>query len=338
MRVRVAPCTQPETPMLMRLYLSKSSTLRQFKHMLGQANHKIITVLVGLYVIENDMLENEKLAAIPHELRVAWSPKDRVRSAERSRILTLNMALVYSVDALDVYFRGSNTKPFLNQSQALQSKIDQAGQSVYKKFLAFENHFPTEDETLSALIALMITWRNRAVHTTADNEVCQHYKNVLATNIDEIKARFHGLDSTVLLAGYNASRNPHFKEVASFMNATHHYVNVLEQALFRELNPTRFLKELVWTGISTDISLPSTASKPRNEVRKQHLNRIWGKNPSNKRQAVTRFLQRHGLSLVETTDCHVVFDDDLLDDLTSKTPTEVFSWVRPVQDSPLQEA
>ena len=219
----------------MAIYLSTSPARRAFKKLLGQANHLIITALVGLYVIKHTA-ENEKktitdnpeelykklhLEKLHEELHAKWSPRDPVASAERSRRLILDMALIRSVDALDIYIRLSNRKPFLIQSPKIRSEIDQVGRSVYGKFSVLDPHFLPEEKILSALVALMINWRNQAAHMGADEELKDCYKKSIRENKEEIEERFRGLDSDILLDGYNEERKPTFKEIASFINATH---------------------------------------------------------------------------------------------------------------------
>src|SRR5882724_2955678 len=105
----------------MPLYLHQSSACHIFKTLIGNANHLIITALVGLDAIEQGIVTKG-----PEELHAALSPIDPVASAKRSRRMLLDMALVRSVDALDVYIRHSVRKPFLTQSNALRVDIDKA--------------------------------------------------------------------------------------------------------------------------------------------------------------------------------------------------------------------
>ena len=143
-----------------------SPARRAFKKLLGGVNHLIITTLVGL-----DAIERGIVTTIPKELHAAWSPKDPVASAQRSRRLILDMALVRAIDAFDVYIRNSMRKPFLVQDIALRIEIDRAKISIFKKFLALEKHYPRIDPVLSALVATMLSWRNRSAHVEADDEV-----------------------------------------------------------------------------------------------------------------------------------------------------------------------
>ena len=310
------------TDCLIPIYLTTSPARRKFKKHLGNANHLIITTLVGL-----DAVEKGYVTEIPEELRAAWSPKDPSASSKRSRRLILGMVLVRSVDALDIYIRHANRKPFLIQSSEIQSELNKNGRSVYRRFEVLENHFTAIDKKLSALVALMITWRNRAVHSEAENKVPEHYRNCIRDNIETIKEKFRGLDGLVLLDHYDKYENPRFKEVASFINSTHHYVKDLDQSLFQNMRPERFLKEIVWRGIpDSDIS-----GEVDDHRRKKLLQSIWGKSGANKERALKKFLEHWGLSFVKPKDKEnfLFFNDSFFEEMISKTPTEMFNWAKP---------
>jgi hypothetical protein len=225
--------------------MNVSPARRHFKKMLGGANHLIITALVGL-----DAIERGIVTEIPHDMHAAWSPQDAVASSKRSRRFVLDMALVRAVDALDIYIRHSRRKPSLIQSQALQDEIDGAGLSVFRRFEAVEKHLPRIDRSLVALMAIMITWRNRSAHAEADTEIPERHKSALRDNAAAISSRFRGLSAELLLSGYKEHRPPVFKEIASFINATHHFVEELEQAYFAAADTEGYLKQLIWAAIS----------------------------------------------------------------------------------------
>lgn len=308
----------------MTLYLNKSEACRIFKDRIGNANHLVITAIVGL-----DAIERGIVTRIPEELHAAWSPIEPIASAKRSRRMLLDMALVRSVDSLDVYIRCSMRKPSLIQSDSLRSEIDKAKQSIFGKFLALEGHSRALDPVVCSLISLMIALRNRAAHSEADTEILDRHKAIIRDNASAIASRFRGLDSQILLAGYDADRPPHFKEVTSFINATNHFVEDLERTLFSELNAETFLRDIIWTAVSPS---QDDADDVR-QARKRRLRSIWGKDSSEKGKAIERFLEHQGLSKSKITKedrtmpC-VTFEDGLLAELISMTPTEIFAWLQ----------
>lgn len=95
MRVRLPSCAPGRT---MDFFLNESRGRRRFKDLLGQANHLIVTSLVGL-----DGVEQGLVTTPPLDLHAAWSPKDPIISARRARRLLLDMVLVRAVDSVDVY-------------------------------------------------------------------------------------------------------------------------------------------------------------------------------------------------------------------------------------------
>jgi hypothetical protein len=298
-----------------------SPAQRHFKKMLGGANHLIITALVGL-----DAIERGAVTEIPDDIHAAWSPQDAVASSKRSRRLILDMALVRAIDALDVYIQQARRKPSLIQDKSLQREIDGASPSAFKRFTAVEGHFAAIDRTVAALVAVMITWRNRSAHSEADANAPERHILLLRNNPEPISSRFRGLSTELLLCGYEEHRPPVFKEIASFINATHHFVEELERAQFATMDPECYLKQLIWTAASEANSNRDTPER----ARKRRLQSIWGKDPSERKVFVERFLYNHGISKTKAKDVTypLMFSDDLLARLGEMHPSEVLAWVR----------
>ncbi len=307
----------------MPLHMSVSQARRQFKRMLGHANHQIITALVGL-----DLIERTKVAVPPKHLNVSWSPCDPVASARRTRTLILDMALVRCVDAFDAYIRLSNRLPALVQSEKLRSDLAKCRHSVFGKFNTIEKYVNNSDKLLSALVEIAIVWRNRRVHTDADDVLSVTCRRILRSGSAEAAKQFRGLEIDEMLDRFEENENPRLKEIASLIKATQDYVGVIEEYFFENLDEQKFLKELVWRGLSESVSLERT----REESRKQCSERVWGKSGKNKQKAVERFLQRNGLSRSEPerNEKWVVFEENVVVELSSMSPKEVRNWSRPV--------
>ena len=306
----------------MLLYLSVSQARRQFKRMLDHANHQIITALVGLHLIEK-----AEVKAAPEELNVTWSPCDPVASARRSRTLILDMALVRCVDALDAYIRLSNRSPALIQSEGIRSKLAKCGHSVFGKYETIDEYINNNDKLLSSLVAIAIVWRNRRVHSDADDVLRVSCKTSLRDGASEARGRFRGLEVDQMLDRFENNETPRFKEIASLIKATQDFVGIVEEYFFDNLDERRFLRELVWSGLSET----NSSKKTREEGRKQCSERVWGKSGKNKNQTVERFLQRNGLSRSEPerNEMFVVFEESMVKELSSMNPREIRSWARP---------
>jgi len=117
----------------MPLFLNESTAKRRFKDLLGQANHLLITILVGLSAVERRLITEA-----PPDLHTIWNPRDPIASAARSRMMLLDMTLVRATDAIDAYISWSRRAPAIIQSVDLQREIDSAQQSVLQKFRAIK--------------------------------------------------------------------------------------------------------------------------------------------------------------------------------------------------------
>lgn len=312
----------------MAFYLATSPARREFKKMLRQGNHLLITAMVGL-----DAIERRIVTRAPEKFPAKWEPKNPSFSARRSRNLILEMALVRSVDALDTYISWTNRKPFLIQTSQIKSELDGAGRHISVKFGVIERNYPPKDNILSALVASLIRWRNKAVHSEDEDELEEKYADVLKRESDEISARFRGLETDTLLDGYDKNRKPHLKEVASFINATQQYVRTVDGNILSNLSAEQYLRELIWTDVRAEASVKDADGRVRIDKSrmKQLIENKWGTGLKRRKQAVEGFLRHLGLSSQRplASEPYVIFDDGLLEELVSRTPARVYQWAAP---------
>jgi hypothetical protein len=304
----------------MKLYLNESKARHRFKELLGQANHFIITALVGLDAIEKGIVTEG-----PPDLHAVWSPQSPVVSARRSRILILDMALVRAVDALDLYIRLSRRKPYLAQAPELQTAIDDAKNSVLKKLRAMAHHHQGLNRTLAALMEVMIAWRNRRVHSLDDEEVNDAVWNVIRGDAKWIESEFRGLDVERLLKDFDEQHPPKFRETTSLIRATQKTVEELETIAFSGLAADVFLKELIWTDFDKDYHGHGT----KDAHRRRRIAGIWGRDASDKERAVQGFLMNLGLSDQRRDQTAIEFDDSLLSQISRMVPLEVYDFLTP---------
>ena len=251
-------------------YLLTTRSRSEFKKILGNANHLIITLLVGLDAIEKGIIDQ-----VPNDLRAAWSPIDAARSAQRSRRMLLDMALLRAVDALDIYIRYASRKPFLIQSDEVRKELDLCGHSVFGRFNAVNNYYSPSDPIFSALILLLIAWRNRAAHNLAETQLEDRYRQQIEKNTQQLQIHFSGLDGNSLLKNFEENGEPRFKEIASFVNVVQRYVRELEQAFFRKLDQEKYLREVVSKGISVMGDTEEDRNRRRQEVGRERLGKEW---------------------------------------------------------------
>lgn len=202
----------------------------EFKKLIGQANHFLVTTLVALDCLHKN--PNHRAEG----LHAAWSPFSVPISVHRSRQFVLHAFLASAVDALDVYFSLLNRKPDFIQDDALSGRLQACGRSVYQKSAVMSEwvnattkpHEKSVAEVEAALVEVLITWRNNVQHELADNLVSQETSDILIKHTSAILESYCNLVPGDLAKKANAGASMSFKEVASLISATHKYVQHID--------------------------------------------------------------------------------------------------------------
>lgn len=217
--------------------MKQTKAKKDFKKRFGQANHFLITALVGL-----DAIGTDKIIAKPHSFSTSWSPQNISQSVLRTRDFILKSFLGWAVESLEMYLTELNRKPKALDSDKFSDIYSEAGRSIYKKAINIGDEMKI-DPILIGLVEILITWRNHTFHYDIDNKIrsCSH--KILDDNKDKIQEQFCGLDVSLLLENWKNKKDFTFKEVASLISATHKYVENVDQYIIRQLNVENYLFE-----------------------------------------------------------------------------------------------
>ncbi len=210
--------------------MKSTKARRLFKRRFGQANHFLITSLIGLHEVENN--PNIKK---PEEFSTSWEPHDVFRSARRSREFLLDSFLSHAVDGIDLYLTYLNKSPKPIAHKDFELIFEKANRSVYNKVLGIQEYF-NADKTLTGLVLLLITWRNNLTHYFAENEILGEYEIHLKNKEEEIKSQFCGLEIQQLIPKAHSGKSLTFKEVASLINATNLYVQRIDEIVISKID------------------------------------------------------------------------------------------------------
>ena len=210
-----------------------------FKKRFGQANHFLITALVGI-----DAIKNGTVTKKPDSFRTIWEPGNIQRSADRTRIFILKSFLGWAVESLEMYMSEIYRKPKLIESPIIESLYTKAGQSIYNKVI-FLGDAMKIDPVLVALMEVLITWRNYTFHYDIDNEIREISQKCLISNAEIIKERFSGLIVTDLENQWKSGADFTFKETASLIKATQDFVTAVDIYLIGFLNIKRYYIEAI---------------------------------------------------------------------------------------------
>ena len=251
----------------MGLILKKSLAYSRLKKKIGQANHFLITILVGLdEVSKGNVTKSETLDA-------KWDPKDVKVSSLRSRMYVLNASLAWVVDNFDSYVQNCKRKPSIIENRELLSDLDSADRRVNEKFNLLFHRYEVVGELklYGALIALGIQWRNVTIHSGGDNVLDVEYKRILLENRDWFNNNFCHLDVDKALESFNERKNPSLKEVTSIIKAVLRFVEIVDKELIKEINIERYVTDLL------DKHYPQGSEKRRlltNQTREHQVSKI----------------------------------------------------------------
>lgn len=216
--------------------LKRTHARAAFKDLLGQANHFLITLLIGLGSVRDG------IATLDEEFRTSWKPHDVKRSAERSRQFALDLSLVRAIDSLDTYMMQARRSPTALPTPEFASAMDGAGQKVSKRLEIFSNYLKPLERRQQLFLKLAIDWRNRRVHSLASETIAgTELKELLGYSI-KLAEEHRGLNIGALVSRYRANEAPSFKDAASVISLTHTAVKHFDQQLLVGLEIESYLR------------------------------------------------------------------------------------------------
>lgn len=286
------------------LELKRTIARAAFKDLLGQANHFLITILVGLNAVRNGAATYEE------EFRTSWNPQSVVQSADRSRMFAIDLALIRAVDALDMYLTRSRRKPSALPSSEFAAKMDGTGLKVSKRLDVFCEFLPALAPAKLALLKLAIDWRNLRVHSLAEDRLANGEEEVLRKHAADFRLDYSGLEIAELLRHYRAGVAPTFKEAASVVRLCHEAVEHFDGHLLARLD--------IETYVLDAMALILAKDRSSSELRVSCI-AIWG---SEKRAAkVLRTLRLIGAHEVAQVTAREV-PTELVDRLLNLSPEQ----------------
>lgn len=222
-----------------------SRAFRKFKTEMGHANHFLITIMIGLDAVEDGAEKHESFST-------TWNPKNRKNSVARSKKYAIKSALAWTVDNLDMYLRLCNREPRLyNEEEGL--KIAKTKHSVYNKFDCVIHNHPELAVSKFAYVDLLICWRNNSVHFDAENklmtESISYFRNIPE---DDVVTNTYHLDVGQMLDRFNRGECPTFKEAATLISMTIHFVEELDGILLHDIDQYRFLETYLFKLLNSE--------------------------------------------------------------------------------------
>ena len=289
--------------------LNRTQARWAFKGLLGQANHFLITILVGL-----DGVRAGKVELSP-EFRTSWNPQSIPRSADRSRVFVLDLALIRAIDALDTYMMMSARKPSSLSTSDFRAAMDASRRSVAKRLDAFDEHLSALLPHHKAILSIAIEWRNQRVHSLSSDPIEKKTLRVVRDNAEFFKSGYSGLDVADFISNFKSREAPTFKEAASVIRLTHEAVAHYDAELLRNLPIERYLREALLKFLETDNANPLRS-----------VQKTWD-HPEKKRIKVIRLLRMIGVNQTDEVKGRLV-TDEFVDELVNLKSGDVLSFLQ----------
>lgn len=270
------------------LVLKWTGHLNHFKQLIGQTNHYLITILIGLEGVRTGEVTKGET------FNVTWNPKSTEESVKRSRRFARNSALSWTIDSLDCYLGFLKKSPF-NFPKSFQTKF-QNERSVYKNFRKITELINYPNDLSLAIVHIGIQWRNNLVHYNAKNFLDQEFASFIR-NVDntEIKERFRGLDAQLMLKNFNEGKSPTFKEVAAIIQSTHYLVLEYDKQLREFIDIDSMVNKILEKEKGLDKVIKAPVEKRNRKMK--------------------RFLISKGFEEVESTSSKASLDDTKITEL-----------------------
>ena len=265
------------------MIVNHSYALKQVKKEIGQVNHYLITILVGLNgIIPHDLDAGSELHAV-------WNPKCKKASVDRSRLFAQKATLAFVVDCIDMYLRLINRSPLLISNESLKNELDKDdnSKSVYRRLNIICKHLNI-DSLEFAMADLLICWRNRLVHFDADNDISSKNREIMLSHFSNMYCEKHHLDFREMLRSFDSKSIPKFKEITSLVNATINLLYQIDSSLINQIGFLNYADRIVVNYFRSDPV--------------KRLNNVFSKEPGHAEKAIRQILLQYGFAVQEVVD------------------------------------
>lgn len=287
----------------MHLALETSSPRRAFKRSLGQANHFLITILVGLDAIENGTARQRQ------GMPASWNPQNPAQSAARSRGFAARAAFTLLFDCIDAYTWDILAEPTVVQCEANRTALEKAADSK-ARFEELARLVGQKGSSAWALLNLGRAWRHRLIHTRSDAAPSGGVVAALRKNKGVIKEDYAGLDIERLQKSL-VSGEPHMKETTAMIRAGHLFVEAVDRNLLTNIDLSDYAREAL-----------SSHLRPLNLAeRKIRASNLWGQDRERRLRTVLNILRSQGMTV--STERRDATAEETIKGLVDLKPREV---------------
>ncbi|MDH6199322.1 hypothetical protein M2272_005993 [Mycobacterium frederiksbergense] len=259
----------------MALTLKSTPARSVFKKMMGQNNHFLITILVGLDSVESGE------ATLSPEFSTSWDPVDVRRSARRSRDFATKALLAWAVDSLDAY-RRQLSSPANVYLEIAEWNAMNAEEGLWHRLQYLAQVSGAQLGPEKELVQLLLVWRNKVVHTRSRDGVPAELKQRLLDDRSRISTGYRGLDIRRAIEAASRGDAPSFKEITSLVTAAHNFVSGVDTAIARRTDIDACLRSAL-----SEYLAVNPAERSRN---------IWDRDRDRRRASILQVAHNYGMT------------------------------------------
>lgn len=262
-------------PVTTQLSIKVSPARRNFKEMLGQNNHFLITIMVGLDAVAKGEARRSD------DFSTTWAPQDVEQSARRSREFAYKALTAWLTDSIITYIRNLFVDPAIVTDPEI-AKTVMAAESLGERIQAIASVCGENAKTETLLVRTAVIWRNRLVHYQPRDKVDRALTVALLHRGQEIASDYRGLDIERLLDSIGRGHAPTFKEVTSLVQAAHRFVQQIDGQLLQKSDLDRYVTYILAHYVSV------------NPI--QRTSNVWGKDEYRRLGSIVQICKQYGMT------------------------------------------
>jgi hypothetical protein len=260
--------------------ITRTKALGDFLNNIGSTVFLLNTICVGL-----DRVKQEKITDYDQNLRISWVSKDPENDSQRARIYANKSSIAFCIDTLEQYLLALNGKnnPRIIKDSILIDQLKKEN-SIADRFSALINKYKPENKYWAPCVRLLISWRNRIIHTHAKANFSKEDQKILLEYKEEIREKHSGLDIEKTLNRYKEGEGPTLKDTSTMISILIRSIRYIDSKLIElEIGP-EYVLDVITLQLKLNNKKPST-----------ELKILWNFKSCKKQKKIYNLIRHHGI-------------------------------------------
>jgi len=214
---------------------------------------------------------------------ITWNPRCKKDSVNMARLFIRKMYLSVITDMVDTYLKNVVIDNRFLFSDSFVNELNGC-RGIRDRVIFFKDKFFDISPFLFSMMDLIISWRNKATHSTAPDTFSKSSREILIFNHQYVAERYSNTDIVRLIEDYEKSGDITHKELLCLNTSALEFINEVDKEILSQFNKDAFF---------------SFFEKEVNKMEKAKLNNL--KNQDNTRALNFVAGMLHNLGFSEST-------------------------------------